>query len=135
MQHLTCDMWHMTQDMCHTRGGEHSLNFLSMSQLSWNIYRTRDSQNCHKAIPLTSSLYQMSLMVIPGHQTSPNAINLYHNKALLGKAMALKIFKNFRKKISHRIFFRAFQEENFSALQKFSKICKNFKNFKSSVEG
>ena len=32
----------------------------------------------------------MSLKVIAGHQTSSNAIDMYHNKALSGKTMAWK---------------------------------------------
>ena len=39
---------------------------------------TRDSQNCHKAIPLTSSPYERSSKVIRGPQSSSKAINMYH---------------------------------------------------------
>ena len=41
-------------------------------------YNTRDSQNCHKAIPLTSSPYQRSSKVITGHQSYSKAINMSH---------------------------------------------------------
>ena len=40
--------------------------------------KTRDSQNCQKAIPLTSSPYKRSSKVITGHQSSSKAINMSH---------------------------------------------------------
>ena len=45
---------------------------------------TRDSQNSHKAMPLTSSPYQRSIKVIRGHQISSKAIKISH-KCVLSK--------------------------------------------------
>ena len=50
----------------------------SFSSLLGNTFHKRDSQNCHKATPLTSSPYQISSKEITDHHISSKAIKMSH---------------------------------------------------------